>query len=118
VRLIIRLVVSTSVYLYRWLIFLYPASFRRNYGEEMVQLFRDLCWDEMRQGEGFLGLLKMWFCVLAELRATTREQHLLAGSYYRFRRTLTRLLLATMSTVFLLGGWLFLVNGGVQFLSR
>jgi hypothetical protein len=87
--------VSTSVYLYRWLIFLYPASFRRNYGEEMVQLFRDLCWDEMRQGEGFLGLLKMWFCVLAELRATTREQHLLAGSYYRFRRTLTRLLLAT-----------------------
>ena len=117
-RLIIRLVVSTSVYLYRWLIFLYPASFRRNYGEEMVQLFRDLCWDEMRQGEGFLGLLKMWFCVLAELRATTREQHLLAGSYYRFRRTRTRVLLATMSTVFLLGGWLFLLNGGVQFLSR
>jgi hypothetical protein len=118
VRLITLLVVSTSVQLYRWLIHLYPASFRRDYGEEMIQLFDDLCWDEMRQGDGFLGLLKLWFCVLTELRATTREQHLLAGSYYRFRRTLTRVLLATISTGFLLGGWLFLLNGGAQFLSR
>lgn len=117
-RLITRLMVSTSVYLYRWLILLYPVSFRRNYGEEMVQLFRDLCWDEMRQGNGFLGLLKLWFCVFAELRATTIEQHLLAGSYYRFRPNRTRVVLAIMSTVVLLGGWFFLSNGGIQFLSR
>lgn len=112
------LVASTSAYLYRWLILLYPASFRRNYGDEMIQLFRDLCWDEMRQGDGFLGVLNLWFCVMAELRATAREQHLLAGSYYRFRRTLTRVVLAIMSSVFLLGGWLFLLNGGAQFLNR
>ena len=117
-RLITRLVVSTSVYLYRWLILLYPVSFRRIYGEEMVQLFHDLCWDEMRQGNGFLGLLNLWLCVLAELRATTIEQHLLAGSYYRFRPTRTRVVLAIMSTVVLVGGWLFLSNGGIQFLIR
>ncbi len=79
---------------------------------------RDLCWDEIKQGDGFAGLLKLWFCVLAELRTTTREQHLLVGNYYPFRRTLTRVVLAIMSTVVLLGGWLFLLNGGAQFLSR
>ena len=115
-RLLTRLVVSTSVYLYRWLILVYPVSFRRNYGDEMVQLFRDLCWDEMKQGEGFLGLLNLWFCVLAELRATAREQHLLAGSYSRSHPI--KVLLAIMSTVFLLGGWLFLLNEGRQFLNR
>jgi hypothetical protein len=35
--------VSVSVWVYRGLLNAYPRSFRREYGEAMVQVFRDLC---------------------------------------------------------------------------
>jgi hypothetical protein len=35
--------VSVSVWVYRGLLFAYPRSFRREYGEAMAQVFRDLC---------------------------------------------------------------------------
>ncbi|HBB31843.1 MAG TPA: hypothetical protein DDZ80_05585 [Cyanobacteria bacterium UBA8803] len=103
-RLFTQGLISVSVYLYRCLLLLYPAPFRWDYGEEMIQLFRDLCWDEIREGRGCLGLLKVWVCVLSELRGTTREQHLIAGSYYRFHHTLTRVWLVIISALFLFGG--------------
>jgi hypothetical protein len=114
-KLVSLLVVSASVRLYGWLILLYPVSFRLEYGEEMIQLFRDLCWDEMKQGRGLLGLLKLWSRILAELQVTTKQQHLLAGSYYRRQRNFRRSILAIISAFFLFGGWLFWLNGGAQF---
>ena len=35
--------ISVSVWVYRGLLYAYPRSFRREYGEAMVQVFRDLC---------------------------------------------------------------------------
>ncbi len=41
--------VSTSARLYRLLLVAYPARFRREYAEPMVQVFRDCCREAKRQ---------------------------------------------------------------------
>ena len=49
--------------IYRWLIMIYPREHRREYGELMVQLFRDrMC----RDGKGFRGLW-VWVQILLDL---------------------------------------------------
>jgi hypothetical protein len=68
---------SASLRLYTLLLLIYPRSFRREYGELMVQLFRDLMRDGIRQ-RGCLGVIKVWWRVVAELPATAGQQHLLA----------------------------------------
>ncbi len=87
------LTLSSSVRLYRFLLLAYPAPFRRDYGESMVQVFRDICRDAVRQ-QGDKGLLGVWVHVLPELVSTASEQHLLAIRKLRFKLTLTWLLLA------------------------
>src|SRR5437667_5364142 len=50
--------------LYAWLLRLYPAHFREDYGEEALRLFRDRARDE----RGFFPRLRLWldlFCDLA-----------------------------------------------------
>lgn len=44
---------------YRALLAAYPASFRREYGPQMAQLFRDLCRDALRR-RGPAGLAGVW----------------------------------------------------------
>lgn len=72
-----ELMLSASLRLYTLLLLIYPGSFRREYGELMVQLFRDLMRDGIRQ-RGCLGVIKVWWRVVAELPATAWQQHLLA----------------------------------------
>lgn len=85
------LALSVSVRLYSWLILAYPAPFRREYGEPMIQVFRDLCRDAVRE-QGCKGLLGVWLRVLPELVTTAIEQHLLAVRKPRLKLTMTRLL--------------------------
>jgi hypothetical protein len=49
--------------IYALLLRLYPAHFRKTYGEEALQLFRDRVRDE----RGFLSALRLWFDLLADL---------------------------------------------------
>jgi hypothetical protein len=72
-----ELMLSASLRLYTLLLLIYPGSFRREYGELMIQLFRDLMRDGIRQ-RGCLGVIKVWWRVVAELPATAWQQHLLA----------------------------------------
>ena len=72
-----ELMLSASLRLYTLLLLIYPRSFRREYGELMIQLFCDLMRDGIRQG-GYLGVIKVWWRVVAELPATAWQQHLLA----------------------------------------
>ena len=72
-----ELMLSASLRLYTLLLLIYPGSFRREYGELMVQLFRDLMRDGIRQ-RGCLGLIKVWWRVVVEVPATAGQQHLLA----------------------------------------
>ncbi|MBN1814351.1 MAG: hypothetical protein JXA14_21100 [Anaerolineae bacterium] len=59
---------------YRLLLVGYPASFRRRYGPEMAQVFRD-CVRDARQHGGLLGL---WVRTLGDLLATVPAEHLAA----------------------------------------
>jgi hypothetical protein len=68
---------SASLRLYTLLLLIYPGSFRREYGELMIQLFRDPIGDGIRQ-RGCLGVIKVWWQVVAEFPATAWQQHLLA----------------------------------------
>ena len=57
--------------IYRWLLLLYPGGHRREYGELMVQLFRDRM---RRDGKGFGGLT-VWRHVTVDLVGAAFEEH-------------------------------------------
>ena len=77
-----ELMLSASLRLYTLLLLIYPRSFRREYGELMIQLFRDMMRDGIRQ-RGGLGAIEVWWRVVAELPATEWQQHLLAWGKIR-----------------------------------
>jgi len=64
-----ELMLSASLRLYTLLLLIYPGSFRREYGELMIQLFGDPIGDGIRQ-RGCLGVIKVWWRVVAQLFAT------------------------------------------------
>lgn len=57
--------------IYVWLLRLYPASFRRSYGEEALQLFRDRARDE----RGFLSSLRLWLDLLGDLAVSLPREY-------------------------------------------
>lgn len=94
--------INVSVWLYSLLLLTYPPTFRWEYGEAMTQLFRDMLRDGIRQ-KGCLGIVEVWVCISADWMATVRQQHLFAGSYYRFHRTLVRVMQGIIAAIFLIG---------------
>ena len=66
--------VERSVRLYRLLLAAYPDSFRNEYGEAMVQLFRDTTRDAYRR-RGLLGLAAMWLRTLPDFTISVLRQH-------------------------------------------
>ncbi|MEG4632130.1 hypothetical protein QUB56_21475 [Microcoleus sp. AR_TQ3_B6] len=80
-----ELMLSASLGLYTLLMLIYPGSFRREYGELMIQLFCYPIGDGMRQ-RGCLGAIpygiaalhEVWWRVVAQMPATAWQQDLLA----------------------------------------
>lgn len=66
--------IDVSVWLYRLLLAAYPASFREEYGEAMVQLFGDTARDALRRG-GVLGLSALWLRTLADFTISVIRQY-------------------------------------------
>jgi hypothetical protein len=66
--------------IYAWLLRLYPAQFRCEYGEDALQLFRDRYRDE----GGFFPRMRLWFDLLADLVSVPRNydqaQPVIAGA--------------------------------------
>ncbi|MCY4113898.1 MAG: hypothetical protein OXG33_08175 [Chloroflexi bacterium] len=56
---------------YRWLLALYPREHRREYGELMVQLYRDRM---RRDGKGFAGL-SVWIHLIVDLCGSAAREH-------------------------------------------
>ncbi|MEJ7632832.1 MAG: hypothetical protein WKF28_10015 [Rubrobacteraceae bacterium] len=54
---------------YQTLLLAYPKRFRREYGTQMAQTFRDLCREERRQG-GAGRLVRLWVRTLLDLIVT------------------------------------------------
>jgi hypothetical protein len=59
-------IVSLSVHIYRWLMSVGPAEFRRDYREPLVQVFRQCCLDAYAQ-RGMMGVLGQWLPMFSEL---------------------------------------------------
>jgi hypothetical protein len=61
--------------IYSLLLYAYPASFRREYGHPMAQLFRDEARDTL-QGSGTAGLIGLWFLTLIDLLKSAFAEHI------------------------------------------
>lgn len=71
--------IRISVHLYRTLLSAYPAPFRREYGRQMAQVFRDACLDAVRLS-GSAGLLALWVRILFDLFKSVIEERLLQAT--------------------------------------
>jgi hypothetical protein len=60
---------SISEHAYRMLLRVYPTGFRREYGAQMEQAFRDLCREAARRG-GRVGLARLWVRVGLDLASS------------------------------------------------
>lgn len=69
--------VKISERIYRWLVRLYPAPFRKAFGHSMEQVFCDQCLDAV-QRKGTLGLMALWLRVLSDFVWTCPKEHLMA----------------------------------------
>ncbi|HET9805050.1 MAG TPA: S41 family peptidase [Candidatus Acidoferrum sp.] len=58
--------------LYAWVLRLYPAHFREEYGEEALHLFRDRARDE----RGFLHRLRLWLDLFLDLTVSLPREYL------------------------------------------
>lgn len=65
---------SPHARVYAALLLLYPLELRRQFGEEMLQVFADQMWDA-RQSRGWIGAVSVWRSVAAELLRTTAASH-------------------------------------------
>lgn len=74
-----------SVRLYRALLLVFPASFRRAYGDEMARAFRDQCRDAWRTG-GERGVIALWPRALRDLALAASAEHV--GGLTMLRLTL------------------------------
>ncbi len=70
--------VPRSEMLYHALLWLYPPSFRRMYGREMLQTFRD-CYRDSVQHEGVAGLVALWRLVLPDVVVSVCSEQVRAG---------------------------------------
>ncbi|HMH42470.1 MAG TPA: hypothetical protein VK557_03225 [Pyrinomonadaceae bacterium] len=61
--------------IYRFLLLAYPIGFRRDYGRQMMQLFRD-CHRDAGAGPHVFGSSRLWFRTLLDLARTAPAEHL------------------------------------------
>lgn len=71
--------VILSNWVYTLLLFLYPIPFRREYGPQMAQVFRDCCLKAYRQA-GLSGMLSLWAITLIDWFKTVIEEQLQRGT--------------------------------------
>lgn len=61
--------------LFQMVLFAYPREFRREYGKQMEQFFRD-CYRAERVSRGRLGVGGLWFRTLLDLARAAPREHL------------------------------------------
>lgn len=87
--------------LYRWMLRLYPAAFRAEYGDEMAQVFEDLCRDAgLRAGRR--GLIGVWLRASADLWMSAWNERMAEMNSYASRTTVAGSVLLLPTTAFLL----------------
>ena len=74
---------NRALRVYRVLLAAYPKEFRREYGAQMEQAFRDLCREERRSG--VIGLVKLWARVALDLASTATAERIAERKITRHR---------------------------------
>src|SRR5712692_5817324 len=80
-------IVSLSVRVYQWLLYIGPAEFRREYGQLMMQVFRQCCHDAY-QHQGARGVLRLWLPVFSDQLIGLLAERLSTLGHKRNRRSL------------------------------
>jgi hypothetical protein len=97
---------------YHFLLLAYPIGFRRDYGRQMMQLFRD-CQRDAGAGPHVLGSLRLWFRTLLDLAHTAPAEHL---EHLRkenaFMKNLRRDALALIGSIAIIVAAFFLLTYG------
>src|SRR5262249_23981999 len=73
------MLLAASDRVYRTLLWAYPADFRRTYGADMAQVFRDGCRDAIAR-DGVAGLIELWLHTLADLVGTALKERVTAAA--------------------------------------
>lgn len=82
--------VAFSVSVYRFLLAAYPKEFRQEYGEDMLQVFRDCGLRAYRQDRVY-GVFRLWAVTLLDLAISVIEEHLQKETKLMNKNTLIRL---------------------------
>jgi hypothetical protein len=69
-----RSVLEFTVFLYRLILALYPRRFRREYGDDMLQLFRDMAREAWRE-RGLAGIAVVGLRTINDLALSVSEQY-------------------------------------------
>lgn len=72
-------VLALSIRIYRILLNAYPEAFRRQYGESMIQVFRNLGRKAVRS-RGALGIIGLWLRILPDVVYSVIEQNSSEGN--------------------------------------
>ena len=75
---ILERLLSASERVYRWLVGVYPKEFRSEYGQEMVQAFRDRCREELSRGR-ISGVIGLWGHTVLDFAVTVSIEHMKKG---------------------------------------
>lgn len=67
---------AVSERVYRFLLVLYPAEFRHEYADPLVQAFRDSC-REAHRDSGTLGVIRMWLPIIGDLVSNASAERIL-----------------------------------------
>lgn len=86
--------------IYRALLLLYPADYRREYGGQMAQVFRDVCRDRYRQA-GLVGMALWWCATLLDLTFTVIEE------WRKVKFTMSKATFSQLAGAFLILGGAF-----------
>ena len=70
--------VRGSLWLYRHCLLAYPASFRRTFAIELLQVFRLCCRDALQTG-GYGALARLWLVTLMDLVVSALAERLIGG---------------------------------------
>ncbi len=68
-------IIAFSVYMYRCLLRTGPRAFFEEYGESMLQVFRQCCIDALQQ-RGIAGVLLLWFPMFGDLLTGVITEHI------------------------------------------
>jgi hypothetical protein len=98
--------ITITMWFYRCLLIFHPPAFRRDYGEAILQVFRQTCIDAY-QIKGMIGVIQLWLPALSDLvggslaEYATLLHHIMKGptSMLQYRRSASMIFAAYIAFV-------------------